>query len=389
LLTGVLLALLAKGYQEILRQSKLTIIDFYKTKLSVFKKVKQEDLDRVLNKFEYSGHKHFYTDTNYETNLKTWLKNYPGKKSRPRIFMKVKPRKFVPWYALIDYVLLRELKYIGFIPCVMVYDIPYDIVNAGGEDIEIEELNELKNATKTYIKRIIGNGVEVLFSSEFFNKSSRGKVFHDQLFPYIINNFVEDDIKSSTSYSDRNEAQLQLLGFMSVVAVQILCNSSPTYVLQWEGRKNKWQNVDENIFLILNKTIKANGEHLNSNNCFRISSTKEETIKYLSTTDDVILKDELPAMFNYLAKDLKYIFSDRILDKKYDDLVELFRTWESMGLISSKKYASIINTEASNKPLNKFKSTFEEDESLHLANYKYTLIEELDNIKSRYNLITK
>lgn len=391
LLTGILLAFIAKGYRALLIQLSTRIKDYYKTYLSYIKLPNESKVRDVLNKYSLEAYQHYYVDSNYDLNIQNWKKTHPNGNKRPIIFMKVKPRKSIPWYALIDYLLLRDLKYIGFRPCVLVYDIPYDIVNAGGDYVEIRALNELKIITKNYIKKIIGHGVEVVFSSEFFNRSERSKVFHDQLFPYIIDNFVGENVKLSsdkkTSYTDKNEAQLKILGFMSVVAVQFLSNISPTYVLQWEERKSKWKTFKDQVYLILNRTIEANGKHLNSNKCFKITSSNEETVGYITRTPNEILKDELPALFRFLAEDLPWNFSDRIMKLNFKELTQLFREWEEMNLISSSKYAELVHNEHV-EFLNKYKASFEQDEELHLANYKYTLIKEIDTIQSRYNILT-
>ncbi|WP_457617834.1 hypothetical protein [Lutibacter sp.] len=363
-------------------------IDLYKTILAQYKTPSEKSIQNVLQQFKDEEYEHFFVESTYDENITKWQKSNKNKKAKPIIFLKVKPRKSIPWYAVLDYSLLRKLKYIGFKPCILIYDIPYDIVNKKGLHISERELKELKQATKKYARSLVGCNTKVFFSSDFFSNTRKSAVLHDELFTYILDNFVSDsgvENANGSSYSTKNEAQLQLLGFFSIVAVKLLSDTNPTYVIQWEGRKDKWNTETVTPFLILGRTIKANGRHLNSNKCIQITFSQKELKKYLASTDDKILKDELDYFFKFLHPRANFKLQDRIQKLGKLELSKLFQEWRDLGFINSNKFSSIL-AEADNLKLNAYKATFEDDEILELANMKYTIVEELPKIQNKYFL---
>ena len=266
---------------------------------------KQEKINATLAKYKFSdGGAFVELLSQYDSIWDAWKKT--GTKKRPVVFFKVRIKKTLPWVDAVELNLLRDLKYIGLDIVIFVYDVPVNCDT--GEKIPDNERSETRQKLLQNIRKIVGYGVTIHFSSQFFSPEKHSQELHDSLFGPYLKAFIEADNISTcpnpTCHTDQKELRYRALGYLSKVAVDIhtVFYRDLIWIIQWEKRATKWQNsaypgVTYN--LIITHTIMTQGKPINKQTCIHITDSETTTkskLKYnasLSTDQVSALKDEL------------------------------------------------------------------------------------------------
>lgn len=204
------------------------------------------------------------------------------KSRRPVVFIKMRPREYLPWLDAAYYLLLRDLKQIGCCPVVYLYDFSYRTVDADEPEVSSStDLASIVSNTCVFATQIVGTGINILKGSRYFKRRKAAQRLHDFLYSEVFPTIANEVSSPKTLDAKRQTARsllFDLHGYPTILVAKLLSRKRSVYALQWEQRADKWNltTFDQDIRLLLTRTLSPDSHPLRIRESIHL--TDNETI---------------------------------------------------------------------------------------------------------------
>jgi len=236
-----------------------------------------------------------------------WVKRRRRAK-RPQVFLKMKPRMYLPWLDAVYYLLLRDLKHQGFRPVVYLYDFDYRTVDSHTPEIPSStDLSTMIANTESFIGHIVGCATRIIRGSGFFSQRRPAQLLHNflyaEVFPAIADRLAGNSTPAAPHGATSARSTLfELHGYPTILVAKLLAAKAPVYALQWEGRAHKWglTAYDREIQVLLSSTLMVKNGPLRIRNSIHITDRPKNLLTKLQCIDNHGGADELLLMCSLL-----------------------------------------------------------------------------------------